>query len=64
MIFKKKSFCLALAPVFFLLLFSLIGSFFTPHDPFEQQLQQALLPPSSELSAVPTATAAAFSHVF
>lgn len=48
MIFKKKSFCLALAPVFLLLLFSLIGSFFTPHDPFEQHLQQALLPPSSE----------------
>ncbi len=48
MIFKKKSFYLALAPVFFLLLFSLIGSFLTPYDPFEQQLQQTLLPPSSE----------------
>lgn len=45
---KKSSYLFAALPLLILLLISLTGSFFTLHDPYQQQLQNALLPPGCE----------------
>lgn len=64
MIFKKESFYLALAPVFFLLLFSFVGSFLHRMTLLSSSYSNLYCRQAANISAVPTATAAAFSHVF
>lgn len=48
MISQKTTFLRAILPVLLLLALSAAGTWAAPHDPFHQQLQQALLPPSDE----------------